>query len=180
MSQEASNQNEPLQSSGTGEEANAPERSEGTEESPREPDCEEKLKEAEDRYLRTYAEFENIKKRMEKEKVQAIDYAQEKFAKDLLPVLDSLELALRTEDASAFEQLKEGVRLTMENLQKVFERHGISQLAHEEGFDPNYHEAVMQVDSPDHEDNAIVQVMQQGYAYKERVLRPSLVSICKK
>ena len=147
---------------------------------PEENDCETKLKEAEDRYLRAYAEFENIKKRLEREKYQAIDYASEQFAKDLLPVMDALEMALKIDDPAQFDQLKEGVALTRTNLLKAYEKHGISAVGHEAGFDPNVHEAIMQVASDDHDEDAIVQVMQQGYRYKERVLRPSLVSVCKK
>lgn len=143
-------------------------------------DCETKLKEAEDRYLRAYAEFENIKKRLEREKYQAIDYASEQFAKDLLPVMDALEMALKIDDAGQFDKLKEGLSLTRSNLLKAYEKHGISAVGHDEGFDPNVHEAIMQAASDDHEENAIVQVLQQGYRYKERILRPSLVSVCKK
>jgi molecular chaperone GrpE len=143
--------------------------------------CEEKLKEAEDKYLRVHADFENIKKRLEKEKYQAIDYASEKFAKDLLPVIDTLELALNhMQNGSDMEKLKEGVQLTLDNLTKVFERHGISVIGHEEGFDPNVHEAVMQGPSEEHEDNQIVAVFQKGYKLKDRMLRPSLVNVCKK
>lgn len=142
--------------------------------------CEELLKEAEDKYLRAYAEFENIKKRLEKEKYQAIDYALEQFARDLLPAIDALGMALEIEDSSQFDKLKEGVNITKSSLLKSYEKNGITPVSHEDGFDPNFHEAVMQVDSADHEDNQIVTVMQQGYAYKGRVLRPSLVSVCKK
>ena len=149
-------------------------------ETPAEPTCEEKLKEAEDKYLRAYAEFENIKKRLEKEKYTAIDYASEKFAKDLLPVIDALEMALLIDDKEQFDKVKEGVQLTLNNLLDVFGKHDIKPVEHDEGFDPNKHEAVMQVASEEHDDNAVVQVLQKGYKYKERILRPSLVSINKK
>ncbi len=142
--------------------------------------CEAKLKEAEDKYLRAYADFENIKKRLEKEKYTAIDYASEKFAKDLLPVIDALEMALLIEDKEQFEKVREGIGLTLNNLQDVFGKHDIAAVAHDEGFDPNFHEAVMQVSLDEHDDNAVVQVLQKGYKFKERILRPSLVSINKK
>jgi len=150
------------------------------EEEKKEESCEEKLKAMEDKYLRTHAEFENIKKRLEKEKYIAIDYASEKFAKDLLPAIDALEMALLIEDKEQFDKLKEGVRLTLDKLIDAFNKHDIEPVSHEEGFDPNYHEAVMQVSNGEHDDNAVVQVMQKGYKYKQRVLRPSLVSINKK
>ena len=143
-------------------------------------DYEAKYRESEDRYLRAYAEFENIKKRLEKEKYQAIDYASEQFAKDLLPVIDALEMALKSDDQSHYEQLKEGVNITKAALLKAFEKHGVSPVTHENGFDPNLHEAIMQVADDALDENAIASVLQQGYRYKERILRPSLVSVCKK
>lgn len=153
---------------------------ETTEETSAEPTCEEKLKEAEDKYLRAYADFENIKKRLEKEKYTAIDYASEKFAKDLLPVIDALEMAVKIEDKEQFDKVKEGIQLTLNNLLDAFGKHDIKPVEHDAGFDPNMHEAVMQVSEEDKEDNAVVQVLQKGYKYKERILRPSLVSINKK
>ena len=150
-------------------------------------DLEEKLKEAEDKYLRVHADFENIKKRLEKEKYNAIDYASEKFAKDLLAPIDSLEMALAAEEAASdmpadelLAKLKEGVELTIRNFYSAFEKHDITTVETEGDFDPNFHDAVMQLDSPDHEDGQIVQRLQKGYKLKERLLRPAMVSICKK
>ncbi|MGB1227036.1 MAG: nucleotide exchange factor GrpE [Poseidonibacter sp.] len=150
-------------------------------------DLEEKLKEAEDKYLRVHADFENIKKRLEKEKYNAIDYASEKFAKDLLAPIDSLEMALAAEEAAKdmpadelLAKLKEGVELTIKNFYTAFEKHDISTVETDGDFDPNFHDAVMQIDSPDHEDGQIVQRLQKGYKLKERLLRPAMVSICKK
>lgn len=149
-------------------------------------ELEEKLKEAEDKYFRVHADFENIKKRLEKQKFQAIDYASEKFAKDLLDPIDTLEMALAAEKAAdlpaeeLLTKLKEGVELTIKNFYTSFEKHDITVVDTEGDFDPNFHDAVMQVDSPDHEDGQIVQVLQKGYKIKERLLRPAMVSICKK
>jgi molecular chaperone GrpE len=143
--------------------------------------AEEKAKEAEDKFLRTHADFENIKKRMEREKYQAIDYASEKFAKDLLTTMDTLEMALQSahSDVAAdelIEKMKEGIELTIKNMVTTFEKHDISVVETEE-FDPQLHNAVMQVDSEEKESGQIVQVMQKGYMYKERLLRPAMVSI---
>ncbi len=148
-------------------------------------ELEAKLKEAEDKYLRVHADFENIKKRLEKEKYQAIDYASEKFAKDLLAPIDTLEIALQSvnADLSADEllsKLKEGIELTIKNFNTVFEKHDISVVDTNGEFDPNFHDAVMQVNSPEHEDGQIVQQLQKGYTFKERLLRPAMVSICKR
>jgi molecular chaperone GrpE len=147
-------------------------------------DAENRAKESEDKYLRTHADFENIKKRLEREKYQAIDYASEKFAKDLLSTIDTLEMALQsaTCDAPAEEllpKLKEGIELTLKNLINSFEKNHISAVESDE-FDPEHHNAVMQVNSDEHEHGAIVQVLQKGYKLKDRLLRPAMVSICQK
>ena len=148
-------------------------------------ELEEKLIESDDKYLRVHAEFENIKKRLEREKYQAIDYAQEAFAKDLLPVSDTLELALNHSDSTkenaleVLEKFKEGIDLTIKKLNDVFEKHGIEIIDCDGEFDPNFHNAVMQVDSDEHEAGQIVQKLQKGYAYKSRTLRPAMVSVAK-
>jgi len=146
--------------------------------------AEAKAKEAEDKFLRTHADFDNIKKRLEKEKYQAIDYASEKFAKDLLSTIDTLEMALQSATSGGssdelIEKLKEGIKLTIKSVMTTFEKHDISVVETNE-FDPQVHNAVMQVQSDDHENGQIVQVMQKGYMYKDRLLRPAMVSICNK
>ena len=146
---------------------------------------EEQLKQSEDKYLRVHADFENIKKRLEREKYQAIDYASEKFAKDLLAPIDTLELALNSanadvEAAELLGKLKEGIELTIRSFITTFEKNNITQVQTDIEFDPNVHNAVMQVDSADHEDGAIVTELQKGYLLKDRLLRPAMVSICKK
>jgi len=135
-----------------------------------------------DKYARVHADFDNIKKRLEKEKYQALDYANEKFAKDLIPVVDALGMAVQAAqgEADAAEllgKMKEGVELTLKQFLTVLERHGVTQVGEEEPFDPNIHHAVQQVDSPDHESGEIVQTFQKGYRYKERTLRDAMVVI---
>lgn len=144
-------------------------------------ELEAKLKESEDKYFRVHADFENIKKRLEKEKYQAIDYASEKFAKDLLTTMDTLEMALQSANGESdpselIEKMKEGIELTIKNMVTTFEKHDITVVDTDE-FDPQVHNAVMQVDSDEKESGQIVQVMQKGYMYKERLLRPAMVSI---
>lgn len=143
---------------------------------------EEQLKESEEKYLRVHADFENIKKRLEREKYQAIDYASEKFAKDLLAPIDTLEMALQSANANLdaaelLGKLKEGIELTIKNFVTTFEKHNISKIDTDGEFDPNVHNAVMQVDSADHESGQIVAELQKGYMLKDRLLRPSMVSI---
>ncbi len=141
------------------------------------------LDQLKDKYARVHADFDNIKKRLEREKYQALEYAQEKFAKDLIPVVDSLEMAIKATEAEEADKgellakVKEGVELTMKQLLSVLEKHGITPVGEEEPFDPNVHHAVQQVDSPDHESGEIVSTFQKGYKYKDRTLRDAMVVI---
>lgn len=148
---------------------------------------ENKIKELEDQYLRTYADFENTKKRLMREKDQALEYAYEKIAKDLLPSIDTLEIALKTikeskensDQTEILGKIEEGIALTLDNLLKTLAKHGIEPIDASGEFDPNFHDAIMQVQSDSHNAGEIVAEMQKGYKYKERVLRPSMVSIAK-
>lgn len=144
--------------------------------------------ELKEQYVRAYADFENTKKRLIRDKDQALEYAYEKIAKDLLPSLDTLEIALKSIQDSKekgenqeeiLDKIQEGIALTLENLLKTLAKHGIEPILTEGGFDPNFHDAIMQVQSEEHESGEIVAEMQKGYKYKERVLRPSMVSIAK-
>ena len=144
-------------------------------------EMEEKVKVAEDKYLRAYAEFENIKKRLEREKYQAIDYSSEKFAKDLLAPIDALQMAILSTQGdlapeTIVEKLKEGIELTLKSFNTAFEKHDITEIEYDE-FNPEYHNAVMKVDNDDIESGQIVTVMQKGYKLKERLLREAMVSV---
>ena len=141
----------------------------------------EKAKESEDKYLRTHADFENIKKRLEKEKYSAIDYASEKFAKDLLAPIDAMQMALLSTKTDIpaedlVEKLKEGFDLTIKAFNTAFEKHDIKEVKYDE-FNPDFHNAVQKVDSEDVESGNIVMVMQKGYKFKDRLLREAMVSI---
>ena len=141
-------------------------------------ELEAEIKSAEDKYIRVFSDFENYKKRLVKEKYQAIEYASEKFATDIIPTLDNLQMAIQSaETAPDIEKLKEGVELTLKNLISTCEKHNIEKIDTENGFDPNFHEAVMKVDNPDVESGEIIQVLQTGYKLKDRVLRASMVSV---
>lgn len=146
-------------------------------------DAEKEAAEWKDKYLRAHADFENTKKRLAKDKSAAIAYSNEKFATDILAVMDSFDQALAsiesvTEENSAdmVKKMHEGVTLTYEQLKKVLEKNSIKEIDNEGEYDPNLHQAIMQVESDAHEDGQIVQVMQKGYTIKDRVLRPSMVS----
>lgn len=136
--------------------------------------------ELKDKYMRANAEFENIKKRMEKEKLSAMAYANEGFAKDLLDVLDALEAAVNVECQDEISlKIKEGVQNTLDLFMKKLEKHGIKLISETLEFDPNLHEAMFHVDSENHKSGEVVSVLQKGYKIADRVIRPTKVSVAK-
>ncbi len=144
----------------------------------------EELKQKLDEALRAYAKCENDKKILKKEADAMVDYAYERFAKDLLPVVDSLELAIAhakelENKEEAFDKLIEGVELTLKKMLDTFKNHGIEPVEHEE-FNPEYHQAIQHVQSEEHEEGDIVDVYQKGYTLKGKLIRPSMVTINKK
>ncbi len=146
--------------------------------------CQEELATERDRFLRAHADFENMKKRIEKEKHNALIYANEAFAKDLLTVLDTFENALKSIEQveaseEAVDEIKKGMVLTYEQLLTILKKHGVQEVECAGEFDPNFHQAVTQLESDKHESGEIVNVLQKGYKLKERLLRPSMVTTCK-
>jgi molecular chaperone GrpE len=139
----------------------------------------------EDKFLRTHASFENSKRLLAKDKATAVAYANESFASDILTVIDSLDSALNmikvdeSESNEFMKKMKEGLTLVDEQLHRVLEKHSIKQVDCSKGYDPNVHQAIMQVESKEHKSGDIVQVLQKGYTIKERVLRPAMVSTAK-
>jgi molecular chaperone GrpE len=140
----------------------------------------------EDKFLRTHASFENSKKLLQKDKIAAVAYANESFANDILSVMDSFESALATIEATetqnsseVLDKIKEGLALTYGQLTKVLEKNSIKAVECEGQFNPEVHQAIMQVESAEHEVGDIVQVLQKGYTIKDRVLRPAMVSTAK-
>jgi len=143
---------------------------------------EQELNECKDKYARVHADFDNIKKRLEREKYTAVEYANEKFAKDMIPVVDSLQMALKSAEADApaeelIAKLKEGIELTLKQFMTALEKHGVTMVSHDEPFDPNIHNAVQSVDHPEIESGQIVETFQTGYKYKERPLREAMVVV---
>ncbi|HFF9254908.1 TPA: nucleotide exchange factor GrpE [Campylobacter jejuni] len=143
-------------------------------------ELQKELEELKDKYMRANAEFENIKKRIEKEKLSAMAYANESFAKDLLDVLDALEAAVNVEYQDEISlKIKEGVQNTLDLFLKKLEKHGVALIKNEKEFDPNLHEAMFHVDSENHQSGEVVQVLQKGYKIADRVIRPTKVSVAK-
>jgi len=140
------------------------------------------MNELKDKYARVHADFDNIKKRLEREKYTALEYANEKFAKDMIPVMDSLQGALNAANMDAepeelLAKLKEGIELTHKQFLTALEKHGVVMVSHNEPFDPNIHNAVQSVDNENVKSGEIVQTFQTGYKYKERPLREAMVVV---
>lgn len=132
--------------------------------------------------IQAQADFENIKKRLEKDKVTAVNFANESFARDLLPVLDTLEMAINAAgDDEVSAKIKEGVSLTIESFKQVLIKHGVRMIETREGgeFDPEVHNAMSYVESDTIASGRIAQIYQHGYMYNDRVLRPAMVLISK-
>ncbi|MCT6903077.1 MAG: nucleotide exchange factor GrpE [Lactobacillus sp.] len=134
----------------------------------------------EDKFLRSQAEMQNMQNRYNNERAQLIKYESQSLAKDVLPAMDNLERALATKvDDEASKQLKKGVQMTLDSLVKAMKDHGISEITAEGvKFDPNLHQAVQTVaaENDDQKDH-VVRVLQKGYLYKDRTLRPAMVVV---
>lgn len=134
--------------------------------------------------IEAQADFENIKKRLEKEKASAVSFANECFARDLLSVIDALEMALNTQIDEQNEQaksIKEGVNLTIESFKQALSKHGVKMIETQIGgeFNPEIHNAMSYVESDSVASGFIAQIYQNGYMYNERILRPAMVLIAK-
>jgi len=134
-----------------------------------------------DRLLRLHAEFENYKKRMVRERSEFVKFANEALILEFLPVLDSLERALATARSAAEAQaVAEGLEIILRLFQTTLEKVGVKVIeAPEREFDPNLHQAVAQVESPDGRDNIVVEEVRKGYLLEGRLLRPSMVKVSK-
>jgi molecular chaperone GrpE len=139
--------------------------------------------EANEKYLRTYADFDNYRKRMQRDLGDFRKYANEQLALELLTVVDHLGLALKHAEGSGknAQGLQEGVELVFKQIREVLEKFGVKQFSSEgEPFDPARHDAMMQVVTDDLPENTVAQVMQDGYLYHEKVLRHAKVGVSKK
>ena len=137
-----------------------------------------------DRYLRAAAELDNYRKRAARDKEDAIKYGNEKLIRDILPILDSLDRALQqASDLSArnnFEAFQQGLQLIHTQILGCLERHGVAKIAAKgEEFDPERHQALMQVETPEVESNRVIEEYESGYTLHGRLLRPSKVSVSK-
>jgi molecular chaperone GrpE len=139
--------------------------------------AEAQAKEAQEQYLRALAEMENVRRRAQEDVSKAHKFAIESFAESLLPVRDSLEMALTVEVPSV-ESMREGVEATLRQLTQAFERNRLLVIdpLHQK-FDPHLHQAISMAPSKDVPPNHVVSVLQKGYMINDRILRPALVTV---
>lgn len=143
---------------------------------------EAKVKEQQDSVLRAKAEVENMRRRTETEIDKARKYALNKFAEELLPVIDNLERAIQAADTDneAVKPIVEGVELTHKTFVDAVAKFGLKEINPEgEAFNPEMHQAMSIQESPDHESNTVMFVMQKGYELNGRVIRPAMVMVAK-
>lgn len=134
------------------------------------------LKEQEDKYLRLLAEYDNYRKRSQKEKENAWTTAKADTIKELLPVYDNLERALKQETTD--EAYAKGVQMTMQQLRTVLEKLGVEEIpAQGETFDPNFHNAVMHMEDEAMGENIVAEVFQAGFKMGEKVIRHAMVKV---
>ena len=139
------------------------------------------LQELNDKYVRLYAEFENYKRRVNKDKEELTKYGNESLLYELLPVIDHLEMALKHSSGDVSPGLIQGVEITLKELKRTLEKFGLTEIeAGGKPFDPAVHHAMSQVERDDIKDNLVVEEMRKGYMLKDKVLRPSLVAVSKK
>jgi molecular chaperone GrpE len=138
----------------------------------------EALQEFNNKYLRLYAEFDNYKKRVGREKEELVRYANESLLYELLPAIDNLELALKHAACDPKTGLVQGVEITLKELQRTLEKFGLTRIeAAGKKFDPAVHHAMVQVEREDMEEKMVAEELRAGYLYREKVLRPSLVAV---
>jgi molecular chaperone GrpE len=148
-------------------------------------ELEKELEEVRQHVLYAQAETQNVRRRLEQEKVSATQYAATAFARDMLSVKDNLERALAAvpEDLREDERMKgliAGIEATGRDLESAFQRHGIVRIeAIGAKLDPHFHQAMLEIPSAEAEPGTIVQEMQSGYTIKDRLLRPALVGVAK-
>ena len=130
------------------------------------------------KYLRLAADFQNFRRRVEKEKSDIYAYANEKIALDIIDVMDNFERALQHSEECADKQFVEGIGKIYKQLKSVLDKNNIVEIKAEgEDFDPNFHNAVTSEENSDFESGKVIQALQKGYTLNDKVIRPSMVRV---
>ena len=164
------------------------EQTEKTAESKKEESPEEKIKIIQEKLLRTMAEMENQRRRFEKEKKEAFEFGGFNFAGESLSLLDNIDRAITSfkndeslKNNKDLNKIIDGIEIVKKDLISIFKKNGIQPIeCINKKFDPNFHQAMLEVENNTKEPGTIVQEIQKGYMMKDRLLRPSLVGVAKK
>tara|TARA_B100001123_G_scaffold191396_1_gene218373 strand:- start:1978 stop:2535 length:558 start_codon:yes stop_codon:yes gene_type:complete len=159
-----------------------------TEKKEKEETPEEKLKTVQDKLLRSMAEIENQRRRFEKEKQEAFEFGSFNFAAESLSLIDNMDRAITSfkndenlKKNDGFDKIMDGIEIVKKDLISIFKKNGIESIeCLNKKFDPNFHQAMMEVENDAKEPGTVVQEIQKGYMMKGRLLRPSLVGVAKK
>ena len=154
----------------------------------KEENLEDKLKTVEEKLLRTMAEMENQRRRFEKENQESFEFGGFNFARESLPLLDNIDRATASfkndenlKNNKDLDKIIEGIEVVKKDLISIFKKNGIEAIeCIDKKFDPNFHQAMLELEDSTKEGGTIVQEIQKGYMMKERLLRPSLVGVTKK
>ncbi len=138
----------------------------------------QELEDVKELVRRKQAEFENFRKRVERERLDFVKHASCELVTEILPVLDNLERALMAPDTGNEDRLREGIEITRRQFRDILTKAGLKDVeALGQEFDPHVHEAVGRVESSEHREGEILEVYQKGYFFKDRLLRPALVNV---
>lgn len=138
------------------------------------------LEEYKSKFVRLNAEFQNYKRRVEKEKSDIYSFGSEKIIGDILPILDNLERALESskEEKTEGSSLRDGIQMIYKQFLDTLKKHGVEAIeCVGEEFDPNFHHAVMQEENEESEENTVIEEFQKGYTLNSKVIRPSMVKV---
>ena len=140
--------------------------------------CQQDLAVWKDQASRILADFDNYKKRIEREQVSWMQTAQVSVLKDLLSVVDNFDRALLAKTESTVE-IYAGIEMIYKSVLQVLNKYGVKEFSNYQEFDPEFHEALMDIESADHKTGDIVQVLEKGFMIKDKVLRPAKVMVAK-
>ena len=149
---------------------------------------EDKVKSIEEKLLRTLAEMENQRRRFEKEREEAFEFGGFSFAKESLSLIDNIDRAIESfkndekiKKGNDLNKIIDGIEIVKKDLVSIFKKNGIDSInCINEKFDPNFHQAMLEIENTNKETGTVVQEIQKGYMMKDRLLRPSLVGVAKK
>lgn len=151
---------------------------------PEQPSPEARAEEYLDKYLRVQAEFDNFRKRMQREQTESLKYAQLPLLRELTSVMDNLERAIdhaRDSDKPEHQSFVSGLEMVTKQIQDIFGRFGMQRIeAQGQPFDPNRHEAVSLMETGEYPDHTVIEVMQPGYTLHDRIVRPAMVVVSKR